>query len=78
MYGIRKCIIHELQNCTGSTPANVVESIFNLIQNSTSCRNFKREELDPGYNSGVSIYQSMFSIIIPALTVLFVRNFSNS
>lgn len=73
-----KCIIRELQKCSGSTPANVVESVFKLIHNSTACSRFSMQELDPEYNTGVSIYQSMLTIIIPALTILLVRTFNSS
>jgi hypothetical protein len=81
-YQIRNCIIEELRTCSGSTPANVVESIFNLIQSSTTCRQFTQAQIDPNYNSasytgGVSILQSMFSIIIPILTIMTARTFSS-
>lgn len=74
---VRKCIVLELQTCSGSTPANVVDSIFNLIHNETSCAGFKIQDLDPDYNSGSSLFSSIFSVILPALTVVLVRTFSS-
>lgn len=76
-YKIRTCIVEELKTCKGSTPANVVESIFNLIQRSTTCSKYSRQEIDTDYSGANSIFKSMLSIIIPAVTILLARTLSS-
>ncbi|XP_065200125.1 27 kDa hemolymph protein-like [Planococcus citri] len=76
-YQLRKCIVEELTTCSGSTPANVVDSMFNLVHTKSYCNKYKMQDIDPDYNGGTSLFTSLFSVILPALTVLLVRTFSS-
>lgn len=77
LHKARKCIVNELTTCSGSTPANVVDSIFNLLHNESECSVWSMKDLDPDFSGGTSLFTSLFSVLIPALTVLLVRTFNS-
>lgn len=36
---LQNCIVHSLEKCDESTPANLVESMFKFVRNETPCIN---------------------------------------
>lgn len=37
---LKDCVVHSLEKCEESTPANLVESMFKFVRNETPCVNF--------------------------------------
>lgn len=37
---LQNCVVHSLEKCDESTPANLVESMFKFVRNETPCVNF--------------------------------------
>ncbi len=72
-YKIRDCVIRELMACSSRTPANVLESILNLMLCSTSCAKYPPDNRQECSNDGFVYYSYSYSWVLPVLVPFWIR-----
>lgn len=66
---LQECVVDELKNCGQPTPANIVESLFHFVCQSTPCKNFKCNKR----SAGVSLKSTIFVTALGSLSILLGR-----
>ncbi|XP_075236960.1 27 kDa hemolymph protein-like [Lycorma delicatula] len=66
---LQRCIVTELEKCTEPTPANIVDSLFNFIRQSTPCAPYKLE-LMPGASSRPLSFNMLTCFLVFILAVI--------
>lgn len=66
---LQKCVVDELKNCGQPTPANIVESLFNFVCQTTPCKNFECNKV----SAGVSLKSTLFVTVLGSFSILLGR-----
>ncbi|XP_063702693.1 27 kDa hemolymph protein-like [Culicoides brevitarsis] len=71
MSKLQKCVVHVLEDCQESTPANLVDAMFRFVRNKTPCVNMtsKADKLSEDNDTGSSVTFTSSVVVIAVASV---------
>lgn len=73
MSDLQVCVVAELEKCDGPTSANIIESLFEFVRQSTPCSKFKSAEVSKR-SGGFSLQSTIYlTVLLSSLSILIGR-----
>lgn len=66
------CIVHELEQCKESTPANLVEALFRFVRKETPCKNFPKKLHSTGSAGGAAMEKMSVAVLFGTWTMALI------
>jgi len=68
---VQKCVVDELEKCTDSTPANIIDALFKFVRRITPCKDYKPPQTRSANKRNSSSAQDVSFILMSIVSLLY-------